>query len=198
MSVAARIAATAVVLAVLGVAIGESTWSAFSGNAANAGDTFAAGTVTLGDNDAGSALTTLARARPGDTSTGCLNVTYSGSLSSSVKLYASVSGSLAPYLTVEITRGTQGAATFPSCTGFTPDARDYVGLGNGVLYRGPASGLGTSYAAGLTDPDASTGGTETWTSSESHVYRVIVTMGSDPLSKNLSASVSYTVEARNL
>jgi hypothetical protein len=189
--------ATAVVLAVLGAAVGDATWSAFSMQGGNPSDTFAAGTVVLGDNDAGAALVTLARARPGETSTGCLKVTYSGSLPATVRLYASVSGSLGPFLTVQITRGTQAAATYPSCTGFTADTRNYYALGNGVVYDGALASMATTYAAGSDDPDATTGAAETWTSGESHVYRVVVTMGSSTAAKGLSAPTTFYAEARN-
>jgi hypothetical protein len=197
MSFRVRIAATAAVLAILGAAIGDTTWSAFSGQAANAGDTFAAGTVILGDNDAGATMLQLARARPGETSTGCVKFTYTGSLPATVRYYATVTGSLAPFLTVKVTRGTQGAATFPSCTGFTADTRDYVGVGAGVLANVPLSSLASSYATGLTDPDNATGLAETWTSGETHVLQLVVTMGSSTAAQGLSADVTVYGEARN-
>jgi hypothetical protein len=194
----AKVAASALVVALIGAAIGNATWSAFSAQASNAGDTFAAGTVILSDNDAGAVMTTLARARPGDTSTGCTKITYSGSLPATLKLYSLSTGTLAPYVTIEVTRGTQSAATFPSCTGFTPDARDYYGLGAGVLYRGALSGVPSTYATGANDPDAATGLPETWTSGESHVYRFVVTLGTNLAGRGLSATTAFTAEAHNL
>jgi hypothetical protein len=197
MSLRARIAATAVVLAVLGAAIGDVTWSQFSAQASNPGDAFAAGTVSLGDNDAGAALVKLARARPGESATGCVKYTYTGTLPATVRYYATVTGSLAPFLTVTATRGTQGAAAFPSCTGFTADARDYFGYGAGIVFSGTLSTIGTSYAGGLDDPDATTGGVETWTTAESHVVQWTVTMGSSVAAKGLSAGVTLFAEAHD-
>lgn len=198
MSLRARIAATAVVLALLGAAIGDATWSAFRFSGANPGDTFAAGTVILSDNDAGSALVTLARARPGESTSGCVKYTYTGSLPSTLRYYATVTGTLGPYLTLKVTRGTQTASTFPSCTGFTPDTRDYFGYGSGVLYNGALSGIDSTYATGLDDPDATTGGVETWTSSESHVLQFVVTKGTSTAAKGLPAGATIYAEARNL
>jgi hypothetical protein len=192
-----RIAATAGVLLVLGMAAGDATVSAFKGSGANPGDTFAAGTVILGDNDAGAAMVTLAKARPGDTTTGCVKVTYSGSLPATVKLYADITGGLPAYLTATITRGTQASGTFPSCTGFTADTRNYAGAGAGVLYAGTLSAVQSDYSTGLDDPDNATGTAETWTSGESHVYQYAVTMGSNTLARGLSGTMTIHAEARN-
>lgn len=119
---------------------GAGTWSAFSSTTASTGDSFAAGTVQLSDNDAGSALLSLSSAMPGASSTGCVLVTYGGTLDADLRLYASVTGDLAPYLTLTVTRGTDSAPSFSSCAAFTPDATNYVGAGPGVVYSGPLSG----------------------------------------------------------
>jgi hypothetical protein len=198
MSLSARIAASAVVLCLLGAAVGDATWSFFRTSGANPGDTFAAGTVMLDNNDAGATTVSLFRARPGEASTGCVKYTYTGSLPATVKLYGTVTGALAPYLTSTVTRGTQSSATFPSCTGFTPDSRNYSGFGAGVLYAGTVAGMESDYATGLDDPDNATGAAETWTSGESHVLQFVVTMGPSVAAKGLSASLTIYAEARNL
>jgi hypothetical protein len=197
MTLRVRIAATAAVLLVLGMAAGEATVSAFKGSTGNPGDTFAAGSVILSDNDSGAATVSLAKARPGDSSSGCVKLTYTGSLPATVKLYGDVTGSLPPYLTITVTRGTQGTATFPSCTGFTPDTRNYYGYGPGILYSGPLSSAQTTYATGLDDLDNVTGGVETWTTGESHVLQYVVTMGSSTAARGLSGSMTIHAEARN-
>jgi len=56
MSTARKLLLTALVLGALGGAAGLGAYSAFSGTTSNPGDSFTAGTVTLGDNDAGAAL----------------------------------------------------------------------------------------------------------------------------------------------
>jgi predicted ribosomally synthesized peptide with SipW-like signal peptide len=175
---------------------GTGTWSAFSSTTGGTGNTFAAGTVALSDNDAGSALLSLSSAMPGASSTGCVHVTYGGTLDSGVRLYASVTGDLAPYLTLTVTRGTDSAPSFSSCASFTPDATNYIGAGPGVVYSGPLSGYPTSYGAGLVDPTS--GAPETWASSESHTYKLRIELGSDSAAEARSSTATFTWEARNL
>ena len=62
-------------------------FSAFSATTANSGNSIATGTVALQDNDAGSVLYDVTNAKPGDTVDTCIQVTYTGSLASGVKLY---------------------------------------------------------------------------------------------------------------
>jgi predicted ribosomally synthesized peptide with SipW-like signal peptide len=193
MSRARRIILSALVLGAGGLAAGAGTFSAFSATAGNSDNQFSAGTVTLGDDDAGAALVSLpANARPGDSSTRCINVSYSGSLPARVRLYASVSGGLADHLTLTVTRGSQASPSFPSCSGFAADGADYGYGSNGIVYQGKLSGLPASYAAGIADPDAS------WTGGEARSYRYAVTVDNTPAAQGLSASATFQWEARNL
>jgi hypothetical protein len=187
----------ALVVGVLATVAGTATWSAFSNSSTNSGNRFESGTVTITDNDNSGTLVSLANATPGTTATGCIKVSYDGSLDASVKLLGTVSGSLAQYLTVKVTRGTDGGSSFPGCGSFTPDTRDYVGQGAGVLYNGNLSSFPTSYAAGITDPDNSSGATETWSSGEAHAYKLEVTLQNDTAAEGQSANTSFTWEARN-
>lgn len=176
--------------------IGAATFAAFSGTTSSSANSFAAGTVSIGDNDAGSALVSLAAAAPGSTSSGCIAVTSSGSLDSAVRLYASVTGTLAPYVTLTVTRGVQTTPSFSSCTGFTPDATNYAGLGSGVLFSAALSTFPSSYATGIVDPVTAT--PETWTTGETHVYRFDATLVNDNDAQGKSASVSLVWEAQDL
>ena len=95
-------------------------FSAFSATTANSGNQIATGTVALQDNDAGSVLYDVTNAKPGDSVEKCIQVTYTGSLASDVRLYTpDTLGALAQYVDLQITPGTQASATFPDCTGFT-------------------------------------------------------------------------------
>ena len=132
---------------------------------------------------------------PGDTTTGCIEVSYAGSLAADVKLFGTASGALGQYLTLKVTRGTNAGA-FPNCN-FTPDTRDYVGQGAGVLYNGNLSVFPASYAAGIADPDNATGSAETWTAPETHAYKLEVTLQNDSAAQGQSASASFTWEARD-
>src|SRR6058998_1719961 len=80
------------VLALIGVAVGVGTWSAFSATTQNSGNSFSAGTVILSDDDSGSAMLSLANAKPGDSDTSCIVVTYTGSLAATVRLYGTTTG----------------------------------------------------------------------------------------------------------
>jgi hypothetical protein len=179
-----------------GTCAGAATHSAFSDTTASGESSFSAGSVSLSDNDAGAALVSLpAAAQPGDSSTGCIKVTYGGSLPASVRLYATVSGGLAAHLTLTVTRGDDGSPSFPSCSGFVPDAADYGYGPNGVVYQGALSGFPSSYASGIVDPTP--GSAETWTPSESHSYRYAISLNDDPAAQGLSSSATFRWDARN-
>ncbi len=126
-------------------------YAAFSVATQNTGNRITAGTVALSDNDVGVALLGLTNAALGASDTSCMKTTFDGTLSSQVRNFATVTGTAAPYLSLEVTRGT-GANTFDSCTGFAADANDYIGAGNGVLYDGKLSNYPTTSATGIVDP----------------------------------------------
>jgi predicted ribosomally synthesized peptide with SipW-like signal peptide len=191
-----KVAVSLLVLGVLGVAL-AGTWSAFSATTDNAGNTFSAGTVTLADNDADSAMFSLSNAAAGGSDTGCITVSYTGSLASTVRLYGATGGTgLDEYLDLEITRGSFASApAFDSCTGFTADATDYIGAGAGVVYSGTLQGYPDDYTTGLVDPTAGT--PESWTNPESHVYQIQVTVQDNDLAQGKNATQTFTWEARN-
>lgn len=195
---ARRLLVSAVVVGALGIVTGVATYAAFSGTTSNATNSFQVGTVTMTDNDGGTgAILSLSNALPGASATGCIEVTYTGSLDSDVKMFGSLSGALGDYLTLKVTRGTDSGSTFPGCGSFTPDTRDYIGQGAGVIYHGTLSSFPASYAAGITDPDNGTGGTETWTTSEKHAYKLEVTLQNNTAAEGQSATAGFTWEARN-
>jgi predicted ribosomally synthesized peptide with SipW-like signal peptide len=192
---AVRLAATLVMMVLLGVGAGVGTWSAFSSTTDNTGNSFQAGTVVLTDNDSGTSMLSLANAKPGDADVSCINVSYTGTLASSVRLYGTTTGTgLDQYMDLVVTRGT-GAAGFNDCTGFTPDAANHIGAGSGVVYSGTLQGFGDNYAAAVVDPTA--GSPEVWTTGESHVYRFSVTVQDNNAAQGLNATQSFTWEARN-
>jgi predicted ribosomally synthesized peptide with SipW-like signal peptide len=192
-----RIFASALVLLVLGIAVGG-TSAAFTATTSNTGNTIATGTVAIGDNDGGtSPVVTLSNARPGDSSTGCIKVTYTGSLAASVRLYATTTGSgLDQYLDLKITRGSSSDA-FNSCTNFSADATDYVGQGAGVIYNGTLQAFPSNYSGGLIDPVAGT--PESWAQNEAHVYKLQVTLqaSAPAAAQGLTANPTFIWEARN-
>jgi hypothetical protein len=193
--VARKVLLTLLVLGAFGAVSGAATFSAFSGQTFSTGNSFAAGTVQLADNDVGGAMLSLSNAQPGATDTSCILVTYSGSLASTVTLHGAVAGTLAPYLTLTITRGDDPTPVFDDCNGFVADSTNYIGAGAGVVYQGGLSAFPTSYAAGLVDPLAAS--PETWTTGETHTYRFAVGLADDNGAQGQSATASFTWEARN-
>jgi hypothetical protein len=188
-----RLALSVVVLTVLWSVAGPGTFAALSGSTDNTGNTFSAGTVTLTDNDGGStAMFTFTNQKPGVSEDGCIKVNYTGSVSApTVKLYGTVTGTMAPYLNLTVTRGTDATPSFDNCAAFVADSTNYNGLGAGVLYNGTLSGYPASYAAGLTDP------VTPWTSSTSASYKFTVSVVDDNAVQGLTSGATFTWEARS-
>ncbi|HEX8067983.1 MAG TPA: TasA family protein [Thermoleophilaceae bacterium] len=186
-------------LMVVGVAasvVAVGVFSAFSSTTSNSGNQLTAGTVAIGDNDAGAAMfNNVTGGKPGTTIQRCITVTYTGSLDSDVRLYTTdaSSGTLAPYVDVTIEPGSYSGAppAFPSCTGFTADS-------GGAIYTGTLANFRTtknSYANGVVDnPGSST----KWAQNDAVVYRVSYTVQDTNAAQGLTTgSHSFTWEARN-
>jgi hypothetical protein len=171
-------------------------YAAYRATVANSGNTFAAGSVALSDNDSGTAMfTSLTSAAPTDSETSCIKVRYDGTLASNVRLYGTIGGTLAPYLTLTVTRGTDPTPTFDNCTTFTPDATNYIGSGSGVIYSGALGSFPTTYSGAVVDPTS--GSPESWTQNEEHVYKFVVTLGSNTAGQGQVVTAGFTWEARN-
>ena len=194
-----KVLLSVIVVGVIAAAAGFGTYAAFSSSTQNGANSFSAGTVVIADDDAGATLVTLATAKPGDSATGCIKVSYTGSLAANVHLYGSVSGGLAPYLNVTVTRGTS-ASSFPACGTFTADTTNYVGSGAGVVYSGLLSALPSTYAAGIVDPSncgSAPCPAQSWTNPSNHVYKFVVTLANDNNAQGLSSNATFTWEAQN-
>ena len=195
---ASKMGLTLIGLALLGVVAGTLTSAAFSDTESNTGNSFQAGSVAISDNDNGNLMMSMTDAKPGSSSTACINVTYAGSLDANVRLFGATTGSgLDQYLTLTVTRGTYGGSTpsFASCTGFVADSTDYLGVGSGIVYSGTLQGFPDGFTAGLVDPLAGT--PEVWNAGESHAYRFVVTLQDNSGAQGLTADQTFTWEARN-
>jgi hypothetical protein len=189
-SLALKLVAIAVTVALSAVVWSAGTWSAFDRTASSPGNAVAAATVSLADNDGGAALLSLSGARNGSSVTSCTKVTYGGTVPAGVRIYGTVSGGLASYLTLTITRGTiAGAPAAKSCTGFAADGTDYLSKGAGVIYSGSLAAFPTSAAGALADPTS--GATERWDGGEAHAYKLTVTMNSAS-GAGMSATADFT------
>jgi hypothetical protein len=190
-----KVLLTALCVGALGSLAAMGVFGAFSATTTNAGNTITAGTVAIADNDAGAAMYSIANAKPGESVSKCIKVTYTGSIDADVHIYTtSTIGSLGQYVDLTITPGTQATSTFPSCTGFTPDS-------GGALYTGTLQNFGTakgSYANGLVD-NPGTSATK-WVGNDSVVYQVTATLQSSApdVAQGLTTGAhTFTWEARN-
>jgi hypothetical protein len=190
-----KVLLTLLLVGVLGALASFGVLGAFSSTTSNSGNDFATGSVTIGDNDANSALYNVTNATPGSSSSGCIKVTYTGSLASDVHIYTtSTVGSLGQYVDLTITPGSQsGSPVFPSCTGFTADA-------GGAIYSGTLQNFTTtknSYANGVVDYP---GSTTSWTTNNAVVYQFTVSLQSgapDSAQGTSTGSHAFTWEARS-
>ena len=187
----ATILAVPAAIAVSGLVVSQASYSAYSSTTVSPTSNWATGTVALTDDDANTAQMTAANLEPGFTGTQCIAVTSTGSLASTVKLYATSPSStknLAEHIDVKLTQGTGGS--FGSCSGFTP-------LASGAdLYNGTMDSFSKTYT-GFSNGLA--GWAPTGTADETRTYQVTFTV--DPQAPNATqggtASLGFTWEAQN-
>jgi spore coat-associated protein N len=124
------IGALAVVLAAVGITVGSG--ANFTAHAANPSNTFTAGTLTIGSS-ASSALFTMPNMKPGDNTSGTVDIANSGSVAGTFTLSTSHvvdTSALLGQLDLKVEDcGLFSGATPPNCTGAN------------LVYNGKASGL---------------------------------------------------------
>jgi predicted ribosomally synthesized peptide with SipW-like signal peptide len=186
---------TLLVLGVVGTLAGVGTFSAFTSTTDNVGNTFAAGTVYIGDNDAGSAMYNVTNQAPGAVTTKCIRLTYTGSLAADVKLYTSSTvNALGTYVDLSIDKGTMpGATTFPNCTGFVAESNVFSNtLANFTTTK-------NSYANGIS---AFPGVQTSWAQNDTVVYQFTLTLQNNAAANGGATALTtgahtFTWEARN-
>jgi predicted ribosomally synthesized peptide with SipW-like signal peptide len=181
---------TLLVVGVVGSLAGMGTFSAFSSTTSNDNNSFQAGTVYITDNDSNAAMYAVTNAKPGDSATSCITVTYLGTLNATVHLYGlNTGGALSPYVNLTVEQGTS-SSPFGNCGTFTPTS---------TIYSGTLSVLPTTYAGGI----ATNPGAGFWATNNQVSYRFTVTLaddnnangqGSGPIS---TGSHSFVWEAQN-
>jgi hypothetical protein len=168
---ARKLLLTLVVVGAAGSLAGFGAFSAFTAGTTNTGDSFAAGNVAIGDNDATTeklydeTLAVPDTAAPAK----CITVTYTGTAdASAVKLYRSAfTGAQLGFedaVQLKVTSGSfPGAAPASlACTGFTAAGSA------GDVYSGALSGLGATYAGGVA---LTVGGSAIWTANDKVTYK---------------------------
>ena len=187
----ASLVAIPAAIAVSGLVVSQASYSAYSASTENPTNNWATGSVALSDDDGGTAAFSVANLKPGATRTKCIAVTSSGTLPSTVKLYATHQAStndLAAHMRLTITQGTGGS--FGACTGFAP-------LTSGArLYDGTLEAFGyaaTSYTSGLGN------WSPTGKADETRTFRLVYTVDADApdSTQGGTAAGGLTWEAQN-
>jgi hypothetical protein len=187
----ASLVAVPAAVAVSGLVVSQASYSAYSATTVNPTNNWATGTVALTDDDTNTAAFSVADLKPGSTGTRCIAVTSTGSLPSTVKLYATdqaTTKDLAAHMRLTITQGTGGS--FGDCTGFTPLAS------GATLYDGTLERFGLS-ATGYTS------GIGTWTprggADETRTFRLVYGVDADApdSTQGGTAAGGLTWEAQN-
>jgi hypothetical protein len=165
----------------------QATNSAFSSQTDNTGNAFAAGTVTLTDDDSGTAMFDATGMTPGDTVVGCIEVTYSGSLDPEVRLFGATTAGdgLEAYLDLTVERGNGSCSSFGSSTAVWTNGAD----GDMGVFFGSA----VDYATGADDWQPNGGAPD-----DTVPYRFTVTLQDNNAAQGKTVTATFTWEAQNL
>ncbi len=177
--------ATAVVAGLIGSGafVWQGTNAAFTSTTSNGANNWTAGAVTIGDDDSSQALFSASGLVPSSTGSKCIKVTYTGNVTSAVKLYvASSSGSLATYLDVVVQEGSGvgNVGDFSSCGAFSGT----------TVYSGTLAGMAsttTTFGSGV-GTFAPTG------SGQFKVYKFTYTLNASTPDSQQSQSASATFQ----
>ena len=180
----ARLAAMVLACLLVSLLVFRSSRGAFATTTANSGNSIAAGTVDLVDDDSGSALITVSAMKPADSVVRCITVTYQGSLAAAtIRLYGTSGGTgLGTYLDTTIEEGTGGA--FGDCTGFSAASTVFSGTlaGFAAAHTGFSNG-----AAAFTTSSTPTART----------FRFTLTLEDNNAAQGLTALPTFTWEAQS-
>lgn len=178
---------TALVVGLAASVAGFGVFAAFSGTTTNPNNSFAAGTVTIEDNDGGTALFSNAvPKKPGDYDR-CIKVKYTGSLDATVKLYTSAITGTGSDLNVTIEKGTGAAA---DCSDFTA-AGTVFGPDTLANFRTAHSSFSNGLAV---NPGAAT----KWVTNDEVAYRFRITVPDDNSAQGKTVDpFTLTWEAQN-
>jgi hypothetical protein len=186
-----KLLGSVLVLGVVGSAVAIGTYSAFTATTTNSGNTYEAGSVSIGQHAGSTTLYTGTNKKPTDSTSGCVRVTYSGSLTAPVKLYVSSGITNGSSFNLKVERGS-GLTTLDntmSCSGFSSSS---------TPYDGSLASFPTTYAGGI-DGKASAA---TWAQNDSVDYKFTVSVVDDSTpnahtSTQSTGSHTFTWEARS-
>ena len=173
----------------------------FTDTTDNNGNNFAAGDVTIVDDDTGSVLFNIGNFAPGETFENCIAVTYNGSLDADVRLYSAnlattTALNLAPQINVTVEEGTGSGFTATELGGNEGDCTGFVASSTLTAVGETLDSFATNYtnfATGLS-AWAPLGG-----SGDSRTYRFVVEL--DAAAPNayqgMDAQIDFVWEAQN-
>ncbi len=159
----------------------QETSAVFTATTANPANSWQAGSVALADDDSGTAMFNASGLTPGATGSNCITVTYTGTLPTVVKVYASASAdasSAAQYLDINIIEGTGGG--FGSCGAFVAATTIYTGT------LATFTTTKTGYSTGV--------GTWAPSSPASKIYKITYTLNAATPASKQSAVTSCTLQ----
>lgn len=182
-------------LGVVGIVAGLSVFgvfAAFTATTANTGNQITSGTVKVDQHSGATTLYSVTNQKPGDATSACVRVNYTGSLAAAVKLYVSsgITNGSDYNLKVERGSGLTGPAADMNCSGFTASS---------VAYENAALGsFATTYADGY---DGKAAGAA-WSNGDSVDYKFTITQNDDTTANahttaESSGSHTFTWEAHN-
>lgn len=179
----ANVAGAVGALLVISGLIVQTSTAAFTATTDNSGNSWAAGSVSLRDNDSGAAMFAETALKPGSTGSRCIVVTYDGNLAANVRLRAATTGGtgLGDYLNLTVNRGTGGAA----------DCSDFASTE--AVYGGTVTGLATTHSTFAT-------GAGSWAptgAGQASTYRFTWTLADNNNAQGKSVQSTFTWEAQN-
>jgi predicted ribosomally synthesized peptide with SipW-like signal peptide len=191
MGMVRKLLITALVVGAVASIAGYGTYSAFSSSTTNSGNVFSAGTVVIGDNSSGGTIYNSTGLKPADSTSGCIKLTYTGSLSATVSLYtASTSGTIGQYVDMTIDKVTYSGSppTFPACGSPATSTNLFTGtLSNFTTNK-------TTFANGIqTNPASQT----KWNQNDFLYYRFTLTLQDNNSAQGLTSTTGFKWEAQN-
>ncbi len=173
----------------------QSSHAAFTATTTNPGNAWSTGSVVLSDSQGGSssgntgtAMFSVTGLKPGVTQTRCIDVTYSGSLAATVRLYASsvtstANGSVGPYLNFKVEER-QGTCAALGTIDATFDAVLAGAAGSfATAHTGHGNGFGVFAPTGA--------------SSQARAYVFTTSVKDDDAAQNKDITVTLAWEAQN-
>jgi hypothetical protein len=183
-----KVLLTLAVIGLAGSVAGFGVFSAFSSTTTNSGNTFAAGSVSLTDNDGNASLfSNGTKAKPGDYDQ-CIKVTYGGTLDATVKLYTSAISSDGSKVNITVHKG----------TGNNANCSDFAASGGALETTSTLSAFGTAHSSFSNGLAANPGAATKWVQNDTLTYRVRLTVPDDNASQGANiTSFTFTWEAQN-